>query len=97
MAAYQSVFSVMAFFLLRFGVQRFKGSGFRGSKVQGSALLPCAEAAYLNKEETPNSIIPCRRHKTSVDKSYMISIYYRNFEMFRVNLLKRREMRCENH
>jgi len=33
--------------------ERFKGSGFRGSKVQGSALLPYAEAAYLNKEETP--------------------------------------------
>jgi len=26
------------------------------------------------------SIIPCRRHKTSVVKSYMISIYYRNSE-----------------
>ena len=27
-----------------------------------------------------HSIIPCRRHKTSVVKSYMISIYYRNSE-----------------
>jgi len=27
-----------------------------------------------------HSIIPCRRHKNSVVKSYMISIYYRNSE-----------------
>jgi hypothetical protein len=26
------------------------------------------------------SIIPCRRHKTSVAKNYMISMYYRNSE-----------------
>jgi hypothetical protein len=34
-----------------------------------------------------HSIIPCRRHKTSIVKSCMISIYYRNSETYNYEAL----------
>jgi len=39
----------------------------------------------INKPLFQHSIIPCRRHKTSVVKSYMISICYRNSETLPLN------------
>jgi len=51
MAAHQSVFSVMAFFVLRFRVQLLGGHRFKGSWVHGFSPAAGHKKADLIEEE----------------------------------------------